>query len=139
MKTLFLENSSSFSSHFDSVFGTEDCGVSFLRKCRRPIGSTCGYITRENNRKYMRKKSQVHQTMLVISKFLRHHACDYYLRCFRVYWVTDRLGDALIMCFHFFKLKQNHEKSIICSLSSGNFSKNRLILTQIRKLDVPNT
>ena len=42
-------------------------------------------ITRENNRKYTRKKSQVCQTILVIAHFLRHHTCDRYLRFFLVY------------------------------------------------------
>ena len=42
-------------------------------------------ITRENNRKYTRKKSQVCQTILVIAHFMRHHTCDRYLRFFRVY------------------------------------------------------
>ena len=42
-------------------------------------------ITRENNHKYTRKKSQVCQTILVIAHFMRHHTCDRYLRFFRVY------------------------------------------------------
>ena len=42
-------------------------------------------ITRETNRKYTWKKSQVCQTILAISNSLRHHTCDCYLRFFRVY------------------------------------------------------
>ena len=42
-------------------------------------------ITRENNRKYTWKKSQVCQTILAISNSMRHHTCDCYLRFFRVY------------------------------------------------------
>ena len=43
------------------------------------------YITWEKNRKYIHKKSQVCQIILAISKFLRHHTCDFYLRFFQVY------------------------------------------------------
>ena len=42
-------------------------------------------ITWEKNHKYIHKKSQVCQTILVISRFLCHHTCDYYLRYFRLY------------------------------------------------------
>ena len=42
-------------------------------------------ITREKYRKYLWKKSQVFHDILAISKSLRHHTCDFYMRFFRAY------------------------------------------------------